>query len=81
MSDSPETPLSPATAGLGCGVMAGASAVSLLFFSSGLLMPVATDALGLDLTGSRWTVASVVVGVVIAVVAGLASARALRQMP
>jgi hypothetical protein len=61
--------------------MAGASAVSLLFFSSGLLMPVVTEALGLDLSGNRWTVASIIVGVVVALVVGLASARALKQMP
>ena len=81
MSDSPDAPLSPNTAGLGCGVMAGASAVSLLFFSSALFKPLVTEAIGLDLSGSRWTIASVVVGSVIAVVVGAASARALRQMP
>ncbi len=81
MSDSPDNPLPPGAAGLGCGVMAGASAVSLMFFSSGLLMPVATEAVGLDLSGNRWTVASTVVGVLIALVVGLASARALKQMP
>ena len=61
--------------------MAGASAVSLLFFSSRLLMPVVTEVLGLDLSGSRWTVASAVTGVIVAVVTGLASSRALKQMP
>ncbi|MFT6161369.1 MAG: hypothetical protein ACJATT_004422 [Myxococcota bacterium] len=61
--------------------MAGASAVSLLFFSSALFMPLAADVLGMDLSGSRWTVASLLVGIAIAVIVGLASASALRQMP
>lgn len=81
MTDSPHPPLSPNSAGLGCGIMAGASSVSLLFFSSGLLMPWVTEALGLDLTGNRWTIASAIVGGVTAIIVGLASARALKQMP
>ncbi len=81
MSDSPDKPLPPNTAGLGCGVMAGASAVSLLFFSSALFKPLVTEAIGLDLSGNRWSVASAIVGIAIAIVVGIASARALRQMP
>mgnify|MGYP001223314792 CR=1 FL=1 len=76
-----EQPLSPTHAGIGCGVLAGASGISLLFFAQGVLAPRLEAALGLDLSGSRWIIAAILFGVVLAVVTGLAARRALDQMP
>ena len=82
MSTPPDNPeLNPRAAGLGCGVMAGASAVSLAFFAQAFLVPVLVDLTGLDLSGWRYLAFCLVVGAALAVIVGLSATRALKQMP
>ena len=77
--DTEEPPLSPNAAGLGCGLMAGASLMSMVFLGQGFLVPLLSDLFGLNLAGTRWIVTSVLIGVVVAIALGSAFARALKQ--
>lgn len=82
MSTPPEAPeLNPRAAGLGCGVMGGASVVSMAFFAQAFLAPALVDLTGFDLTGWRYLAFCLVAGVVLAVIIGISATRALRQMP
>lgn len=81
MSEPTEPPMSSPAAGAGCGVLAGASVISLMFFARAQIAPVLTDLTGLNLDGSRWTATCVVLGLVTALGVGLAFVRALRIMP